>query len=596
MVVITNGTIDWELTCERYALIGGTPPSGWTLKTNTCSNYARQFYAPFAAFGVGDGDGTVRSVALNADEYVFEVSGSPVTDVGTIYLALKPQAAKKILAGPVSGADAVPTFREIDFADLPASVIAGAGSSNELAYWDTDDTISHISKTYILPDEARFTDFALKLRTALSGVDFHIYSDADGGKLQTFGSMPLFINALGNQIKTPQLAGGTERIMFIATDGTLFGDALLASDIPNLPASIITSGILPIARGGTGLGTLGSALQLLRVNSAGTALEYFTLSTSGITGTLTATRIPYASGATTLADSANLNWDNANGALIVGSGAQQGKINSLNGTTNNLNAFFANANDPGTLYSKIHNVFNTGGGGNVAFWALAGGTSAGDPFVLLQISGGASWSSGVDNSDSDIFKIVPYSSPSGGAVGFMLTITGEAGINTAPVTALRFVYASGKPIGIPSHTTAQRAAGNANAHFGWNTDYNRLEAAGPYAAYYKPIISYDIPATTMYSAAGTGGYSSFSEGSNHIAGRIKITTGTGTTSGQIIRVAMSGNFGGALFAQLTAGNSVAAAQMNNFYVSASGTTYFDISVVTALAASTQYILYYRCDG
>lgn len=52
--------------------------------------------------------------------------------------------------------------------------------------------------------------------------------------------------------------------------------ALTTTDIPNLDASKITSGIFPIVRGGTGLSFLGSANQLIRVNSGGTALEYFT--------------------------------------------------------------------------------------------------------------------------------------------------------------------------------------------------------------------------------------------------------------------------------------------------------------------------------
>lgn len=52
--------------------------------------------------------------------------------------------------------------------------------------------------------------------------------------------------------------------------------ALVSNDIPNLSAGKIINGVFPIARGGTGLSTLGTANQLIRVNSAGTALEYFT--------------------------------------------------------------------------------------------------------------------------------------------------------------------------------------------------------------------------------------------------------------------------------------------------------------------------------
>lgn len=43
------------------------------------------------------------------------------------------------------------------------------------------------------------------------------------------------------------------------------------------------TGVLSTSRGGTGIGTLGTALQQLRVNAGGTALEYFTPSGGGIT-------------------------------------------------------------------------------------------------------------------------------------------------------------------------------------------------------------------------------------------------------------------------------------------------------------------------
>jgi hypothetical protein len=50
---------------------------------------------------------------------------------------------------------------------------------------------------------------------------------------------------------------------------------MVPADIPGIDASKITTGIFPITRGGTGLGTLGTAQQQIRVNNSATTLEYF---------------------------------------------------------------------------------------------------------------------------------------------------------------------------------------------------------------------------------------------------------------------------------------------------------------------------------
>jgi len=51
--------------------------------------------------------------------------------------------------------------------------------------------------------------------------------------------------------------------------------------------TITWAGILSIARGGTGLSALGTALQQIRVNAGGTALEYFTATTPVNVGSIT---------------------------------------------------------------------------------------------------------------------------------------------------------------------------------------------------------------------------------------------------------------------------------------------------------------------
>jgi len=75
----------------------------------------------YAFGGGGGGSGTVTSVGLSAPG-IFSVTGSPVTTAGTLGFSLTTQSANRIFAGPTNGAAAVPSFRALVTADLPAGV------------------------------------------------------------------------------------------------------------------------------------------------------------------------------------------------------------------------------------------------------------------------------------------------------------------------------------------------------------------------------------------------------------------------------------------------------------------------------------------
>lgn len=87
---------------------------------------------------------------------------------------------------------------------------------------------------------------------------------------------------LGNVDNTSDMSKPVSTAMTTALSGK-------ANTSHNHNASNITAGTLVVARGGTGLSTLGSANQVLRVNSGGTALEYATISTGGVWGSITGT-------------------------------------------------------------------------------------------------------------------------------------------------------------------------------------------------------------------------------------------------------------------------------------------------------------------
>lgn len=81
--------------------------------------------------GGGGGSGTVTSVGLSGISGLISIAGSPITTSGTFVPSLDKQPANTLLCGPASGADAVPTFRQLIQTDLPYM----SGDSG-LVYWN----------------------------------------------------------------------------------------------------------------------------------------------------------------------------------------------------------------------------------------------------------------------------------------------------------------------------------------------------------------------------------------------------------------------------------------------------------------------------
>lgn len=122
-------------------------------------------------------------------------------------------------------------------------------------------------------------------------------------------SVPAGMNVtVGTPTTTPNIAITT------ALNGPLRGTGSgFTTGNTSLPSEV--SGILPIANGGTGLGTLGIAGQQLQVNPAGTALQYFTTTgTAPITYNNGAIGITQA-GAATSGYLSNTDWSTFNNKL-----------------------------------------------------------------------------------------------------------------------------------------------------------------------------------------------------------------------------------------------------------------------------------------
>ena len=140
---------------------------------------------------------------------------------------------------------------------------------------------------------ARFTYNITGTPTTVSG------ADANGNTLAyDAGFADVFVNGVRMSSSDITITSGNS-VVFASplTNGDVvdivgFGTFNVAS----IAASSITSGILPTARGGTGVGTLGSAGQALVVNAAANALEFANASSAevyGFNSSFTASTIYY---------------------------------------------------------------------------------------------------------------------------------------------------------------------------------------------------------------------------------------------------------------------------------------------------------------
>ena len=128
---------------------------------------------------------------------------------------------------------------------------------------------------------ARFTYNITGTPTTVSG------ADANGNTLAyDAGFADVFVNGVRMSSSDITITSGNSVVFASAlTNGDVvdivgFGTFNVAS----IAASSITSGILPTSRGGTGVGTLGSAGQALVVNAAANALEFSNASSAEVYG------------------------------------------------------------------------------------------------------------------------------------------------------------------------------------------------------------------------------------------------------------------------------------------------------------------------
>ena len=202
------------------------------------------------------------------------VSGS-ITNVNLVGTALN--------TGALSGATS--------FAERYRVASSAPTTSNDVGdlYFDTSQNELKVYKSSgwaaagstINGTSARFTYNITGTPTTVSG------ADANGNTLAyDAGFADVYVNGVRMSDSDITITSGNSVVFASAlTNGDVvdivgFGTFNVAS----IAASSITSGILPTARGGTGVGTLGSAGQALVVNAAANALEFANASSAEVYG------------------------------------------------------------------------------------------------------------------------------------------------------------------------------------------------------------------------------------------------------------------------------------------------------------------------
>ena len=148
-------------------------------------------------------------------------------------------------------------------------------STNTLLVFNASSGVYQNAGSSVNGTQARFKYTASGGQTTFSGSD-------DNGSTLLYDSnfADVFLNgsklvngtdvnvSTGNSVVLTVAAQAGDIIDIVGT-GTF--------SVASIPATSITSGTLPVVRGGTGLSTLGSANQVLKVNSSSNGLEYATI-------------------------------------------------------------------------------------------------------------------------------------------------------------------------------------------------------------------------------------------------------------------------------------------------------------------------------
>ncbi len=363
----------------------------------------------------------------------------------------------------------------------------------------------------------------------------------------------------------------------------------------------------------------GTADQVLRVTTAGTALAFGQVATGGITDdavtyaklqnivnnnrvlgrvsgangnaeeltvaqlytllglTGTANRFALWTGANTLSSDAAFTFDGANDratftGTVSGLGPNTGILNLNTGAINGATSFLRmSGNVNGNMWMEMYNSNTQSADNNTGIVISSGGAAAGDAMIQFTVAGQRTHTIGIDNTN-DRFSITPNANRPGetanGITVWDNNGLGNVGINnTFP----------GFPLTVEGRTRSDLFMGEGNAFTAGNVEFRNGAGIGP--------------TLTAIVGTGNGFYIAFSTGTAPTAeGDIfTITYPTSFPNRSMVVFSAGGDGAGD-------GGKNAATDYNKFRISASGTNSFTLKANGTLSASTSYFLSFNYWG
>ena len=187
----------------------------------------------------GSGAGSVTSVGLSAPN-IFSVSGTPVTNSGTLALALATQPANTVWAGPSSGGPANPAFRAVVIGDIASADKIGNGAKLLTADALTPSTALQVNgsgaivSAAVAPALCTASNVAGALRLPsgcvayIGTVPYTLGSNGDVSSLSGTGTITLGLSASGQWHAWHNLTGASCSVINCTNSAVPDGARVLA--------------------------------------------------------------------------------------------------------------------------------------------------------------------------------------------------------------------------------------------------------------------------------------------------------------------------------------------------------------------------------